>query len=188
MRPTFICLRESVPETCEGEATKFEPIDQWKLHRNHWPQRGWVVLRRLGVSTSKQHKGKKNPPEINSAQIWQVFHKRDDWEWLYGDECSLSKGLPNSNTAVPWFKQTLSSVREALTVSSEFFNLCRSSASFMWYLSASFRRTFSLNTECEASSSCLKSLQDKILGSHPCEHIKGSHWKHKDSRMQVIIQ
>ena len=100
MRPTFICPTESVPETCEGEATKFESIPQWKLHRNHWPQRGWVVLRRLGVSTSKQHKGKKNPPEINSAQIWQVFHKRHDWEWLHGDECSLSKGLPNSNAAV----------------------------------------------------------------------------------------
>ena len=30
MRPTFICLTESVPETCEGEATKiwtYTPVE-----------------------------------------------------------------------------------------------------------------------------------------------------------------
>ena len=29
-----------------------------------------------------------------------MFHKRDDWEWLYGHECSLSEDLPNSSAAV----------------------------------------------------------------------------------------
>lgn len=147
-----------------------------ETHHNHWPLRGWVVVRRGGgggksgttskihrVSTSKQHKGK--PPEI------YVPHNCNDWKWLYGDEWSLSKDgrclIVTLLFAVLWFKHTLSSAREAFSLVNVSVNFCRSSASFMWYFSASLRRTFSLNTEREASSSCLNS----------CQYKQVNHWE-----------
>lgn len=78
-----------------------------ETHHNHWPLRGWVVLRRSGeggeqpqakyTGSAQVNKTREKPPEIYSAQIWQVFHNWNDWTWLYGDERPLSR---HSNTAV----------------------------------------------------------------------------------------
>lgn len=145
-----------------------------ETRHNHWPLRGWVVVRRRGeggeqpqakyTGSAQVNKTREKPPEIYSAQIWQVFHNWNDWTWLYGDEQSL----PRTACVTPLFavlrlKHTLSSASEAFSFASAFVNFCRPSASFMWYFSASLRRMFSLNTEREASSSCLKSLQRKQM-------------------------
>lgn len=80
-----------------------------ETHQNHWPLRGWVVVRRWGeggeqpqakyTGSAQVNKTREKPPEIYSAQIWQVFHNWNDWTWLYGDEWSLSKDCL-CNTAV----------------------------------------------------------------------------------------
>lgn len=170
--PIFICFMESVPETCAGESTKFEPIHQWKLTKT--TERPGV-FRRWGLGVGPQgkytgsaqvNKTREKPSEIYSAQLWQVF-KRNYWKWLFGDEWSPSKDCQCLKVtplfAVLWFKHTLSNAREAFSFANEVVNFCRSSASFMWYFSASLRRTFSLNTERDASSNCLNSLQDQQI-------------------------
>lgn len=43
------------------------------------------------TGSAQVNKTREKPPEIYSAQIWQVFHNWNDWAWLYGDGWSLSK-------------------------------------------------------------------------------------------------
>lgn len=75
-----------------------------------------------------------------------------------------ARPLPHSSAAVsPTYgpKHTFSDARPAFSCAREFASFCRSSDSFVWYFSASLRRTFSMYTEHEASSNCLNSLRDK---------------------------
>lgn len=126
--------------------------------------RSSTTSKNTGSAQVNKTRGKKTP-EIYFTQFWQVFHKTSDWKWLSGDEWCLSKDcrclIVTLLFAVLWFKHTLSNAREAFSLVNKLVTFCRSSPSFMWYFSASLRRTFSLNKEREVSSNCLNSVSKK---------------------------
>lgn len=125
-------------------------------------------MRGVGVGPQAKYTGsaqvnntREKPPEIYSAQIWQVFHnwkwfKMSLWRWM-ACWCLIATLV----FAVLWFKHTLSNASEVFSSVSNFANFCRSSASFMWYFSLSMRQSRSLITECKASFNRLNSLQHK---------------------------